>query len=288
MTARVLKVGLALGGGGARGLAHICMLEVLDELGVRPHCIAGTSIGAVLGAVYASGVSGKEIREHVERLLAWRGKSWRQVFKERSLLQWMRLLDVERGRGGLLKGDRFFHSLYEVLGVSTFEELQIPLKVVCTDFWNSEQVVFESGDLLPAVKASMGLPGVFTPVTLQGRVLVDGGGVNPVPHDLLKDCDVVVAVDVMGRMVRDPRKAPNLFRVMLGMFEIMQRSIVAGKNEQFPPALYIRPDIAGVDILEFHKADVVYAQAEPERLRLRESLARLLNSGESYATDLSH
>lgn len=284
----MMKVGLALGGGGARGLAHICMLEVLDEVGVRPHRIAGTSIGAVLGAVYASGVSGKEIRAHVDRLLAWRGKTWRQVFMERNVLQWMKLLDVERGRGGLLKGERFFQSIYEVLGVSTFEELQIPLKVVCTDFWKSEQVVFESGDLLPAVKASMGLPGVFTPVTLDGRVLIDGGGVNPVPHDLLDDCDVVVAVDVMGRMVQDPARAPNLFRVVLGMFEIMQRSIVAGKNTHRPPALYIRPDIAGVDILEFHKADTVYAQAEPERLRLRQSLERLLISGERHATDLAH
>ena len=288
MTARVLKVGLALGGGGARGLAHICMLEVLDELGVRPHCIAGTSIGAVLGAVYASGVSGKEIREHVGRLLAWRGKSWRQMLKRRDVLQWVKLLDVERGRGGLLKGDRFFHSLYDALGVSTFEELKIPLKVVCTDFWKSEQVVFESGDLLPAVKASMGLPGVFTPVTLDGRVLIDGGGVNPVPHDVLQDCDVIVAVDVMGRMVQDPKRAPNLFRVVLGMFEIMQRSIVAGKNRHLPPTLYIRPDIAGVDILEFSKADLVYAQAEPECLRLRASLEQLLKSGDAYAPDLAH
>ncbi len=277
MGPRMIKVGLALGGGGARGLAHIPMLEVMDDLGVRPHCIAGTSIGAVVGAVYASGVPGKQIRAHVERLLDWRSKSWRELFRRHKVPQWMKMLDVEHGRGGLLKGDRFIQSLCGAMGVTAFEQLPIPLKVVATDFWKSEQVVFDSGDLLPAVKASMGLPGVFTPVSLDGRVLIDGGGVNPVPHDLLVDCDVVVAVDVMGRMIEDPDRAPNLFRVVLGMFEIMQRSIIAGKNLRLPPTLYIRPDIHGVDILEFNKADTVYAQAEPECQRLRQALAVLLD-----------
>ena len=88
------------------------------------------------------------------------------------------------------------------MGVASFEDLKIPLSIVTSDFWTAEQIVLSSGELLPAVKASMGLPGVFTPVEREGRVLVDGGGVNPLPHDLLQECDLVVAIDALSSQTR--------------------------------------------------------------------------------------
>jgi NTE family protein len=271
-----MKIGLALGGGGARGLAHVPMLEALDALGVRPHRIAGTSIGAIMGALYASGISGTRIRGGVRGMVINKGDSFRQALKKRDVLRWFEFLDVDFGHGGLFKGDKFIEFLYRQIGAATFEELQIPLSVVATDFWASEQVILESGDLLSAVKASMGLPGVFTPVRRDGKILIDGGGVNPVPHDLFDDCDVTIAIDVMGQMRPDkPDQVPNLVRAVLGTFDIMQNSIVAAKRRLRPPDLYVRPTIVDIDLLEFYKAEEVYAQAAPERDRLVKELKAL-------------
>ena len=138
------KIGLALGGGGARGLAHIPMLEVFDELGIRPHRIAGTSIGAVMGALYASGISGAEIRAGVHSMLKSPDESFRKVLQRKGSFKWLQFLDVEFGHGGLLKGDKFIDFLYEAMRVSRFEDLRIPLNVVATDFYSSEQVVILS------------------------------------------------------------------------------------------------------------------------------------------------
>lgn len=266
------KIGLALGGGGAKGLAHIPLLEVFDELQVRPHCITGTSIGAIMGALYASGMTARQIRELVQRMVISKGDSFRQILKKKDALKWIQFLDVDFRGIGLFRGDKFIDFLYDAMGVHQFEALDIPLRVVASDFWTSEQVVLDSGELLPAVKASMGLPGVFTPVVLNERVLIDGGAVNPVPHDLLEDCDIVVAVDVMGHMRTDSIKPPNLFRAVLGTFDIMQNSIISQRIKNHPPDIYIKPDITGVDILEFYKAAEVYQQAENACLELREQL----------------
>jgi NTE family protein len=269
------KIGLALGGGGAKGLAHVPMLEALDENGVRVHRMAGTSIGAVLGALYASGMTGRQIRELVLGAVAVKGRSLRELIARKETPKWIELLDPEFGRHGILRGDKIMGFLYRAMGVSTFEELKIPLRVVATDFWKSRQVVLDAGNLLTAVKASMGLPGVFTPVVRGGRVLIDGGGVNPLPHDLLGDCDVVIAIDVMGRMEPGRDRVPHLLRAVLGTFDIMQNSIIAEKLRRDPPDIYIRPDIAGIDILEFHRAEEVFAQAEPARRKLARALRRL-------------
>jgi NTE family protein len=270
------KLGLALGGGGAKGLAHIPMMEVLDELGIRPHRITGTSIGAIMGALYASGLSGEQIRWGVEGMVIRKGDSFRAALKKTDVLKWISFLDIEFGNTGLLKGDKFIDFLYGSMNVTTFEELQIPLSVVATDFWTSEQVVLNSGELLPAVKASMGLPGVFTPVKIDDRILIDGGGVNPLPHDLLDDCDVVVAIDVMGEMEGSSDKTPNLIRAVLGMFDIMQNSIIKEKRIHTPPDIYIKPKVTGVDILDFYKAEEVYKQAAPARDELTERLEDLI------------
>lgn len=273
------KIGLALGGGGARGLAHIPMLEIFDGLGIRPHCISGTSIGAVIGALYASGLSGAEIRDRVRGMLMAKGESFRKAWHRKDSFKWIKFLDLEFGHGGLLKGDKFIDFLYEAMRVSRFEDLQIPLQVVTTDFHTAEQVVIDSGELLDAVQASMAIPGLFTPVRRDGRVLIDGGSVNPVPFDLLSDCDVVVAINVMGELRQTRHKMPSLFRVVLGSFDIMQKSIIAGKLRHAPPDIYITPDIINIDILEFYKAETIYELAQPACQKLKHALERLIRTG---------
>jgi NTE family protein len=271
-----LKIGLALGGGGARGLAHIPMLQVLDELGIRPYRMAGTSIGAVIGAIYASGVNGSAIRKGTDRMLIKDGDTLKEVLARKDALAWIKLLDIDFLGNALFKGDAFVEFLYRQIEKSTFEELSIPLKVVATDFWDSTQVVFDRGDLLKAIKASMGLPGVFSPVHMDGRTLIDGGCVNPLPHDILSDCDLVIAVNVMGRLEkREGQKSPTAVRAVLETFNIMQRTIIAEKLAKCPPTIYIEPDISNVDLLEFHKAPEIYAQAEKTARELRNRLLDL-------------
>ena len=273
----MVKFGIALGGGGVRGMALIPMLEVFDELGIRPHRISGTSMGAVIGALYASGMSAVAIRE-------WAGEMLRIDFRHKTpalkaMLRWVQFRDLEFGTQGLFRGDRFMELLEEALGITRFDQLKIPLCIVATDFWLSKQVVLESGDLLTSIRASMSLPGLFTPVRLNGRILIDGAGVNPVPHDVLTDCDVVVAIDLMGHMDPGRREKPHLFRSILGIFDIMQKAIVEAKLKANPPRIYIKPDIHNVDVLNFDKVAQVLRQSAPAREQLKRELECVLASG---------
>jgi NTE family protein len=250
------------------------MLEVFDELGIRPHRISGTSLGAVIGALYASGMTAAAIRGWAGELL--HADTRRKGPALRAMLRWIEFKDLEFGSKGIFRGGRFMMRVQEAVGVTRFDELKIPLRIVATDFWRSEQVVLESGDLLPAIRASMSLPGLFTPVRLQGRILIDGAGVNPVPHDVLTDCEVVVALDLMGRTDPDRREKPNLIRSIVGIFDIMQNAIIEAKRKASPPRIYIRPEIYDVDILDFDKVAQVLRQAAPACDELRRQLKTVL------------
>ncbi|QHI70524.1 patatin-like phospholipase family protein [Tichowtungia aerotolerans] len=270
------KIGLALGGGGARGLAHIHVLETLDELGIRPHAIAGTSIGSIMGALYASGLTGLEIRDLVDRLLLRNVEKVSDVFTRKDILRWIGLIDPSFQRGSLVKGEKFVRFLSESMDCSAFEELQIPLHVSTTDYTSGQEVVFSSGDLLSAVRASMAIPGFFAPVEREGKVLVDGGLVNPLPYNLLKqECDAVIAVDVSGSLEM-PNKRPDFFDAMLGSFDIVQSALISEQLRRDPPAVYLKPDLHGIRILEFNKAGLVFEQSEPIRGLLKDKAGRLL------------
>ncbi|MCB2188202.1 MAG: patatin-like phospholipase family protein [Deltaproteobacteria bacterium] len=276
-------IGLALGGGGAKCLAHVLMLEAFEELGVRPTILAGSSMGAVLAAVYASGRSVAEVREQVKRFVSSTGERLRHIIFSRELRKLVEMFDPEfGGGGGLIKGERFLEYLYAQMGVSTFEDLGLPLKVVAADFWAREQVVFDSGDLLTALKASMALPVVLCPVLLDDRVLVDGSCVNPVPYDLLLDkAEVVVGVDVMGSRVMRNKAIrhggiPPLLDTVFQSIQIMQKAILTEKLKNRSPDILVEVDISGVRALEFYKAEAIYRQAAPAKEYLKEQLARLL------------
>jgi len=267
------RVGLALGGGGAKGLAHIPMLEAFGELGIEPRCIAGTSIGAIIGALYAAGHSGADIRASVEQFLVPPDSKGKRLFALPQSMRWLDFLDPSLSPGGLLSSDDFIEYLGEQLGVDHFEELRIPLKVVAADLWTGKPVVIESGPLLPAIQASMALPGVFPPVSLQGRELIDGGVANPLPYDLLTPgCDVVVAVDVSGDLARRTESPPSFIDVLFHGFHIMTENLVAEKLRRLRPTIYIRPEITNVRVLEFYKARQVFSEAQPAKRRLLKAL----------------
>ena len=172
------KIGLALGGGFARGMAHIGVIKALEDAGIPIDFIAGTSVGAAIGAAYFSGVSAKELEEIV------------------AILKFSDFARFTLSRYGLWNNDRMVGLLQRILKVETFEDLKIPLAVSATDFVTGDSVVFKEGPLVEAVRASCAYPGVFLPVNVNGRLLVDGLLAHPVPTTPLKEmgADRVVAV----------------------------------------------------------------------------------------------
>ena len=274
------RIGLALGGGGAKGLAHIPMLEALDERGVKPHLIAGTSIGAIIGALYAAGQSGAAIRALVEQFLIKRGQAAAGLIPLPRSLRWLDFIDPDLGNGGLLDGADFIAYLGEIMRVRRFRDLDIGLKVVAAELWSGEQVVLDSGRLLPAIQASMALPGVFAPVQHGKRQLVDGGIANPLPYDLLLDeCDLVIAIDVSGDRGLDGENELSFLGVLFHSFHTMSRNLLVEKLQQRQPDIYIRPEIHAVRALEFYKAEQVFAEAMPARKQLARALKRSLRAG---------
>ncbi len=270
------KVGVALGSGGAKGLAHIPMLDVFDELGIKISAISGTSIGAVIGVLYAAGIPAREICEGVMEL-GPEDSEWLlgRVLPKSLVGGWLDLVGMEFRGKGLVSTDKTLKALADAVEVSTFEELKIPLQVVAADFWTREEVVFSSGPLIPAVSASMALPGLLKPVQIGERVLVDGGTVNPLPFDLLlPDCDVVVAIDVMGKKDRSDDPVPSLADAIFNAYQIMQRSILREKMRHHPPTIYIEPGIVDIRVLDFLKADEIFDQAQPAREELSAALRR--------------
>jgi len=266
-------VGIALGAGGAKGVAHVPMLEALDELEIRPARIAGCSIGAVIGAMYASGLSAEQIKARIRDLVVTKGRAIREAFSQRKIFKWIEMIDPDFRNSGLIKSESIMASMCEERSCASFEELEIPLTVVVTDFGEGCAVVFDSGPLKPAVQASMALPGLFAPVKHDGRVLIDGGTVNPVPYDLLLDsCDIVIAVDINSGSAAEPGTAPGYFDTVFGAIQVMQQAIMQRQLQIRPPDIYVKPDLSGIRTLHFNKAEEIYGQAQPAKQELKEKL----------------
>ncbi len=275
--ARSPRVGLALGSGGARGLAHLLVFELLDDLGVRPYRISGSSIGAVMGSLYAAGLSGADIRQLLNRLTVASDERWIDSLLKEDLMRWFTFLEPTLRGGGIIKSEAFSRFLEEAAGISRFDELAIPLRVVATDYWEREMVVFESGELWPAVQASMAMPGLFRPVKHADRLLVDGGLTNPVPFDLLPECDIVIGVDVLGVRTADatdpdPSSLDNIFNT----FQIMQASILREKLRQGEPDFLIRPEVRGIRVMDFHRFEDILSQSKPALSGLESGLKKRL------------
>ncbi len=273
------RIGLALGSGGARGLAHVQVFEVLDALGLRPHRISGASIGAVMGSLYAAGLSASDIHDAIDRITKSSDEGWLEALLSRELTRWLRFIEPGAAPGGVIRSDAFVDFLQETAGVTRFEELAIPLRVVATDFWSRETVVFDSGDLWTPVQASMAVPGLFKPISYQDRLLVDGGLTNPVRFDLLDDCDLIIAVDVLGTRTPDAdNEEPSSLENIFNTFQIMQNSILSEKLKRLEPDIMVRPEIEGVRVLEFYRFEDIFEQGRPARdaleAELRERLGR--------------
>jgi NTE family protein len=251
------RIGLALGGGGARGMVHILVCEVFDELGIKPAVIAGTSIGAIIGAGYAAGFSGRQMREAAVGFYGNRRDVLARLWKARPLA----FTDLLRGRSMTPQFDsklilESFVPGYELLP-ETFEELRIPLKIVACDFYAWTEAILKEGPLRPAIAASVAIPALFRPVHLDGRYLIDGGACNPLPFDHVAECEITVACDVAGGPNELADRAPGLLECIVGAAQISMQSVIREKLKWHQPDVLVRPQISGVFIMDFLKTQAI-------------------------------
>ena len=270
--------GLALGSGGARGLAHIAVVEALDEMGVKPAAIAGTSLGALIGAGYAAGMSGKDIRHHVIRFAHDRRETMRRLLQVRA----GRLTDLLSGdfsQATQMDAEKFCAQFLPDAVPEEFSALGIPLAVITTDLHRREELAFSSGSLRAALAASIAFPGLFRPVRLQGRILVDGGATNPLPFDRLSGCaDVIVAVDVFGAPAADRSDIPSAWENIFSTILVMGATIAAAKHKHSAPDLVIRPNVAIFRTLDFYQASAIIRSAEMIKAEIHKKLGALIKA----------
>jgi NTE family protein len=232
---RVPAIGLALGGGFARGIAHIGVLKVLEEEGIPVRVVTGTSVGALIGAAYCSGLSIADLEDVAHKVRFTTFARW------------------TLSRYGFASNDRMVAFLNRTLKVKTFEELRIPLGVSATDFNTGEGVVFHSGSIVDPVRASCAYPGMFLPVEIRGRYLVDGMLSHPVPTRPLREmgADRVLAVHLKGTWANG--EAPrHLFDVIGQSFAIAQDAMSSLWREAAD--LVIEPNVAGFGYDDFQRA----------------------------------
>ncbi|PST26268.1 patatin-like phospholipase family protein [Mesorhizobium plurifarium] len=269
-------IALALGGGGARGLAHIHVIEALDEMGLRPVVVAGSSIGALMGAGVAAGMRGKEIREHVLSTVGRRGEVLNRLWRLRptSLAE-----AVASGfRFGQFNIERVLNAFLPEAVPVRFSDLVLPLKIIVTDYYGQKERVCESGDLHKALAASCALPAVFMPVTIDDRVMIDGGIYNPIPFDHLRGlADIVVAVDVVGGPDGDGRAIPSRIDSLFGATQLMMQSIITMKMQAGAPDILLRPDIGRYRVLDFLRAQELLAATSGTKDEVKRALAERID-----------
>jgi NTE family protein len=270
---------VAFGGGGARGLAHIHVIETLDELGIRPKAIAGSSIGAIMGAGMAAGMSGADIHDYTHSVLSRRAEVASRIWQARpSSIGEL----VEGGfRVGQFNIERILKSFLPEAIPEDFAGLKIPLKVTATDFFGHGLTVIESGDLHSALAASAAIPAVFRPVIRDDRLLIDGGIYNPVPFDLIADAaDIVIAIDVVGAPVEGSRKRLSGIELVFGASQLMMQSIIAMKLQHSRPAVFLRPPVSGFRALDFLKVESVLSETVAIKDELKRAIDEAVSASE--------
>ncbi len=306
------KIGLALGSGSARGWAHIGVIRALAETSISIDYVAGTSIGAVVGSVFASG-NINALEEVAVQL------DWKQI---------AHLFDVVLPKSGLIDGKKVAKFVQNHLKKTNIEELPIPFCAVSTDLNTGDEVVIREGDIIEAVRASISIPGIFTPVRNNGRILVDGGLVNPVPVSVVREmgADFVIAVDLSHGIVGgsesaqktahefgvahsekedqqvtkkrnrllealndriaaidfsalswirhspDVERLPSIFDILNTSINIMEAQISATRLKTDPPDLLIQPNLSHINFLGFNRASEAIAVGYDETKRRLDAL----------------
>jgi len=265
---------LALGGGGARGLAHIAVIEALDDMGVKPSAIAGTSIGALIGAAYAAGMRGKDIRRYVIAVAHNRPQTTRRLMQARAGT--LSQLFSAFSQATQIDAEKFCTQFLPPAVPADFSALAIPLTVMATDLHRRREAPLRAGPLYPALAASIAIPGLFRPVSIDGRILIDGGATNPLPFDRLTGlADVIVAVDVFG-VPAERADMPGTWESVYATVLVMGSAIVAAKLDHAAPDLVIRPNVAIFRTLDFYQASAILRTADAVKGEVKDKLGALL------------
>ena len=298
------KIGLALGSGSARGWSHVGVIQALTEAGIHIECVAGTSVGALVGAVYAAGKI-DTLQDTILQL------DWKRIIS---------FFDVVLPKSGLIDGKRVADFVREHVREQRIEDLPVPFRAVCTDLTTGREVSIRDGSIIKAVRASISVPGIFTPVRKDGTLLADGGLVNPVPVSTARQmgADFVIAVDLNHGIVREKGigasqpatsiaatevaqpatpsgrirqmlnalkkrvdmsdatavaqarrwkangPTSNIFDVLMTSINIMETQITESRLQIDPPDLLIRPNLGHIRFLEFHRAEEAIAEGYRE------------------------
>ena len=273
-----MKIGLALGGGASRGIAHIAMLEAFDELGIKPALIVGCSIGALIGAGYAGGMSGAEIRDHAQRVLSNRIDMARHIFGARQT-RFREIISMAGMRSLQLEGHKLAHVFLPDHLPLLIENCPIAFKVVATDYERLEEVLISSGSLIEAVGASIAIPGLIAAPRINGRLHVDGGIKNPVPFDHAREgCDIVVAIDVTGRPRASENRNLSNMELAFGSMLIMFRELAELRRRHNPPEIYLMPDVDNFGAGDFFKVREILKAAEPAKDELKRAIELRIKS----------
>ena len=276
MVATTPRIGVALGSGGARGLAHISYIEALDEMGLAPSIIAGTSIGALIGAGWANGMNGKDLREHALLVLGNVQELAGRLWMTRPTLKGV----LDSGISMQVDAHNIVAAFLPEGFPDDFAALKLPFNVVATDYHAWDQVVFRSGSLRQAISASLAIPAIFRPVRIGDQVFIDGGATNPLPVDRAGiGSDVVIAIDVNG--IPDDsleRGDPNPIDVGFIATQIMTQSIVRSTLALHAPDIYVHVPTKGIRTLEFWRVRELLEQADQNKDEFKRSVAAQLEA----------
>ena len=266
-----MKIGVALGSGAARGLAHIPYIEAMDEMGIRPAVISGTSIGALIGAGWAYGMTGAELRDHAYGVLGSL-QLIATTFWNRGMTSLTKLL--AKGLSIQVDGEGVAHAFLPEGFPDDFSALKVPFSVVATDFYSWDEVIFDTGPLRPAIAASMAIPSLFRPVGLNGSYFLDGGVTNPLPLAQLQGkCDLTVGIDVPR--TPDPTlavKEPSMFDSAIVASEIMSQRIVDATVATFRPDVFVRANVGPFGGGEFWRVREIIEHASLDKDNFKRAL----------------
>jgi NTE family protein len=267
------RIGVALGGGSARGHTQIPINEAMDEMGLRPSINAGTSNGALIGAGWANGMTGSELREHALSVLGTMrviaGRIWgRQIGSLGGLMR--NGFNLQLDAGSVV--DAFLPDPFP----DHFEELEVPFYVVATDYQSWHQAVFNTGLLRPTIAGSIAIPSLFKPVSYAHHLLVDGGVVNPLPLDQASNnVDILVGIDVNGdpsdKITRSDFRALDMW---FGSAQIMMHALTAHMMAAYPPDVYARPHVSAFGAMEFWRVREIIEAADKEKDNFKRHLSQ--------------
>lgn len=271
-TANESHEGLAivLGSGGARGWAHVGVLQALDELGIRPSIVTGTSIGAIIGAFYAAGAL--DVADNLAEHLDW--KQMARLFFE-----------VNLPRSGLLEGRRIMELLQTNIPVSRIEDLQLRYAAVATTLTTHQEVVLKRGNLFSAIRASISIPGVFMPIELEkGKWVIDGALINPLPVSVARSLGAtkIIGVDVNLSENKEDIKGfkgkPTMLDVLIRTVRLAENAITRERLLREPPDVLIQPKVGHIGTLDFFRGQVTVAAGYAAVMEQAEALQALMAS----------